>query len=443
VEEATRQVEQSIADAKSILEREQENINATLGGMDGAGYIGPRVPTLPGVVRSMEPREFTLAALKSSGARVTPQPADLYLTAENGGREYIRFEAHASPGTRSTLYAPGTTAFLRLVGRVVATGIHEVEDLDTNPIKESEEITRRRALSFDGTPRAVEIEEVHRYFEGIALVRVRAAAAHDSYEHLVEVSRAPTEHHARSGRSGLGPLPPTIEDPSLLLNMDSLAEAAKAEVAPMQAYRVKATMQEDGKLMVSNLPLMHHPHHCHTGDVHIVDVRWNGGHVSDQPSVSLFRSRRRCLSLFAGTAPHRLCGDPPLGAEAIQPQLWDSWFSELCDAGRYSGAEMDAQICQRLGVSLPRREVSRLWALAFEPNAGPWRSPQPSVITSRRDCSRTTRRSCETHSQHFCPTSSGISPPSSSRISMGPASRARPPMRRWCGAPWSLRRPPS
>jgi hypothetical protein len=28
-----------------------------------------------------------------------------------------------------------------------------------------------------------------------------------------------------------------------------------AEVSPMQAYRVKATIQEDGKLMVSNLPL--------------------------------------------------------------------------------------------------------------------------------------------------------------------------------------------
>ncbi len=29
---------------------------------------------------------------------------------------------------------------------------------------------------------------------------------------------------------------------------------------------------------------------------------------------------------------------------------------------------MYTQICQRLGVSLSRREVSRLWALAFEPN---------------------------------------------------------------------------
>ena len=126
-----------------------------LGGMDGAEYVGPRAPTLPGVVRSMEPRDFTLAAFKSLGARVTPQPTDLYLVEENGGREHIRFEENAGAGIRSTLYAPGTPAFLRLVSRVIATGIHDVEDLDRNPAKESKEITRRWVLAFGGTPKAV------------------------------------------------------------------------------------------------------------------------------------------------------------------------------------------------------------------------------------------------------------------------------------------------
>jgi HAD superfamily hydrolase (TIGR01509 family) len=69
----------------------------------------------------------------------------------------------------------------------------------------------------------------------------------------------------------------------------------------------------------------------------------------------------RRLAAFAATTR--------LGAEEVQRTLWDSGFSEQCDAGRYSGAQMHAEICQRLGVSLPRREVSRLWALAFEPNA--------------------------------------------------------------------------
>ncbi len=232
VEAATRKEEKSIADAKSTLEREEKSINEMLGGMDGAEYVGPRAPTLPGVVRSMEPRDFTLAAFKSLGARVTPQPSDLYLAEENGGREHIRFEENAGAGARSTLYAPGTAAFLRLVGRVIATGIHEVEDLDQNPAKENEEITRRWVLAFGGTPKAVEVEEVRRCLEGTAVVRVRATVAHDSYERLVEVSCSPAEHHAQAGRSGLGPLSPTIENPIALgLNIESLADAAKLDAA--------------------------------------------------------------------------------------------------------------------------------------------------------------------------------------------------------------------
>jgi superfamily II DNA or RNA helicase len=231
-EAATWQTEQSIDNAKAALKREEENINAMLGGMDGAEYVGPRAPTLPGVVRSMEPRDFTLAALKSLGARITPQPPDLYLAEENGGREHIRFEENAGAGARSTLYSPGTAAFLRLVSRVIATGIADVEDLDQNPVKESEEITRRWVLTFGGTPKAAEVEEVRRCFEGTALVRVRATVAHDSYERLVEVSCSPDEHHAQVDRSGLEPLPRTIENPIALgLNFDSLADTAKLDAA--------------------------------------------------------------------------------------------------------------------------------------------------------------------------------------------------------------------
>lgn len=232
VDAATRQAERSIADAKSALDREEESINAMLGGMDGAEYVGPRAPTLPGVVRSMEPRGFTLAALRSLGARVTPQPPDLYLAEENGGRERIRFEENAGAGVRSTLYAPGTAAFLRLVGRVIAAGIYDVEDLDQHPAKESEELAARWVLAFGGTPKAAEIEDVRRCFEGTALVRVRATVAHDSYERLVEVSCSPAEHHALVDRSGLGPLSHTIENPIAIgINIDRLADAAKLDEA--------------------------------------------------------------------------------------------------------------------------------------------------------------------------------------------------------------------
>jgi hypothetical protein len=125
VEKATRQAEQSIVEAKAKLQAEEANINAMLGSMDGAEYVGPRAPKLPPVVRSMEPQEFTLAALKSLGADVTPQLEGLYLVEENGGREWLRFD-EAGGERRATLYAPGSAPFSRLVSKMIATGVHRV-----------------------------------------------------------------------------------------------------------------------------------------------------------------------------------------------------------------------------------------------------------------------------------------------------------------------------
>jgi SNF2 family DNA or RNA helicase len=56
VAKATRQAEESIVEARAKLEAEEANIDAMLGSMEGAEYIGPRAPKLPPVVRSMDPQ---------------------------------------------------------------------------------------------------------------------------------------------------------------------------------------------------------------------------------------------------------------------------------------------------------------------------------------------------------------------------------------------------
>lgn len=232
VEAAIRLQEQSIAEAKSAIEREEQNINSMLGSMDGAEYVGPRTPTLPLVERSMNARDFTLSAFQSLGARVTQQRDDLYLVEESGRRELIKFEEGSISGTRSSLYAPGTAAFARLVDRVIATGIHDVEDIDQNPAKGSADLVRAWVDSFGGTVRDVKADAARRYFEGTAIVRVRATVAHDSYERLVAVRCSPDAHHAETDRAGLMPLAPTIESPSSLgINMQALAEAADLDPA--------------------------------------------------------------------------------------------------------------------------------------------------------------------------------------------------------------------
>lgn len=76
--------------------------------------------------------------------------------------------------------------------------------------------------------------------------------------------------------------------------------------------------------------------------------------------VCRFLPQRRLDAFVAATG---------LEAETIHQALWESGFSNDCDDGRYTEAEMVAQIGQRLGVSLAPPELRRLWATAFEPDA--------------------------------------------------------------------------
>jgi hypothetical protein len=196
VEEETRLQMESIENAKVELERGEKAINELLGSMDGAEYVGPRAPHLPGVSRCMDVREFTLAAFQSLGAQLTPRDDGLYLAEEDGGRKYIRFEEAAGSEVKSTLYAAGSAAFQRLVSRVIATGVHEVDDLDSNLAKKIEEIAREWVQSFGAKPMGAEVQEARRCFNGAALVRVRATVAHDSYERLIEVCCSDADHRA-------------------------------------------------------------------------------------------------------------------------------------------------------------------------------------------------------------------------------------------------------
>jgi superfamily II DNA or RNA helicase len=249
VEAATRQAEQSIADAKRALEREEESINSMLGGMDGAEYVGPRAPKLPEVERSMGLGEFTLAAFESLGARITQQTPEVYLVEEHGAREHIRFEEQVPSDKWTAFYAPGTPAFLRLVDRTIATGVHDVEDVDRNAAKESEELARQWITDFGGTFRSSEVDQVTLCYEGHALVRVRATVAHDSYERLVNILCSPEDHFALAGPSGLGALPHTIANPSTLgIDTAVLAESAKLDEAISEFCRFYLERREQEML---------------------------------------------------------------------------------------------------------------------------------------------------------------------------------------------------
>jgi hypothetical protein len=158
---------------------------------------------------------------------LTPRADGLYLVDDDGGREQVHFAETSGTDGRATSYAPGSAAFLRLVSRMIATGAHRVEDADDDPTRQADEISRSWIQSFGATPIATKVDGVRRCFEGIAVVRVRAAVAHDSYERLVEVACRPEEHKAHAVRSGLYELRDTIENAQHLgIDTERLADAA-------------------------------------------------------------------------------------------------------------------------------------------------------------------------------------------------------------------------
>jgi hypothetical protein len=245
---ATQQEEQSILQAKAKLEQEEANINAMLGSMAGAEYVGPRAPKLPPIVRSMDARAFALAALKSLGAQVTPSERGLYLVEEDGAREWIRFNEENAADPPATLYAPGSAAFSRLVSRMIATGLHQVKDEDGDAAQQKAyEISRGWVGRFGATPVATKVEGARRCFEGKALVRVRATVAHDSYERLVEVPCEPGEHNAHAVRSSLYKLTDPIENAKELgIETERLADAAGRDpgIAEFRRFYIERRAQE-------------------------------------------------------------------------------------------------------------------------------------------------------------------------------------------------------
>lgn len=232
VEAETRLAEQSIANAKETLEREEKQINDLLGSMDGAGYVGPRTPTLPTTVRSMEPEPFTLAALHELGSKVRPYATDLYESSRGTFREFIRFKEQGPANVKSTLYAPSSPAFQRMVDEIVATGVHDVEDADENPTQKLIAIARNWVEGFGGTAANISIRKAFRSLSGEALVRVRATVAHDAYERLVTVTCRHEDHLIESDASAFDRPVTTLSDAADAgLDTKKISRAAEGDEA--------------------------------------------------------------------------------------------------------------------------------------------------------------------------------------------------------------------
>jgi superfamily II DNA or RNA helicase len=210
--------EKSISDAKQRLKEEEQHINEIFGGMADSTEKGPKSPRLPVTLRAMNPAEFTLAALKLLGAKLSYNESGVLVSELAGKRELIRFNEDQISLEKSSLYEPGSLSFERLVGKVINNGLHLINDLDSNILEKTDALAAKWANSFGGASTKSQIEGVYRNFNGYILVRVRATVAHDSYERLVEIrypSESGQERH-NLGKKGLNLVEYEIDDASAL-----------------------------------------------------------------------------------------------------------------------------------------------------------------------------------------------------------------------------------
>lgn len=213
---ATLKAEKSIADAKIQLEQEEKNINSLLGKMDGAEESGPKCPKLPEPLYSMDIKTFVISALRYLGLKINEKSGEQIVTSDNG-QEIIRFEnsnLRSDSEFVSTLYAPGTPSFERLVTSISNKDLCIVDDIDLNVVNVVGGIAKKWVETFNGIIENFIITDVFRCFSGDAIVRVRATVACDSYERLVEVKCSPEEHCVNVGKNGLESVNEILENPS-------------------------------------------------------------------------------------------------------------------------------------------------------------------------------------------------------------------------------------
>lgn len=247
VKAAAERIANSIDAAKKTLEQEKANIDATLGGMDGYQYVGPKAPTLSPPHRSMAFEPFLRVAFENLGGSVQELAPGVLRIATRNGQEYARLREDVDPRyTRAPLYTPGSPPFLRLVDRLTASGLHRVSDGDGHARRVADELGASWAREFGGTNPRVEIAGVQRRFTGSATARVRATTAHDSYERLVDVPCAPADHSGTS-RDDLTTLPDLLQDPTATgLNRSPIVDAAHRDpdVAEFTRFYLERRAQE-------------------------------------------------------------------------------------------------------------------------------------------------------------------------------------------------------
>ena len=197
-EAAARMAEQSIEEARKILEEQQEEMNDKLGDMNAPDQADIPMPRLEPAKPSIPLEDFVLSALKREGYQVRDDGSGLY-SGRDANNDRVQFtfdpkvvEEHTQPGAFGgqgpQLYQPGKPAFERLVQRWI--GQSAVQGTDKRcTVDEASVIAERWAGTVPGaTFIEARASRGGGSVGGRVYCRTRAANAVDSYEKILSVT---------------------------------------------------------------------------------------------------------------------------------------------------------------------------------------------------------------------------------------------------------------
>lgn len=197
VDEAVRREEQSLDEARLLLQEKRQVIDAQLDGLDGLQGAAP-APALPDQPRSMVLEDFVIGALEHDDAVVTePRPGlfEIEPAAAEPFEAIIGVDARDRPHPDVVIYAPGEPAFETLADRWAAQDGALVYEHRAA----TDDVLRALAERWCSTIPGAALRDMERLgartaFQGEVLCAARAVVAHDSYQRLLSVDVLPDGH---------------------------------------------------------------------------------------------------------------------------------------------------------------------------------------------------------------------------------------------------------
>jgi len=195
-EQAASAAEQSIQEAKELIERSQEEMERTLGNSDEHEKSEVPMPRLQTIVPSMPLREFVIGALRAEGASVEELGDGLFSCQTDRQDDNFTFDEHVLErfnnrgvfmGRAPLLYQQGKPAFERLVQRWIDRSGARISD--QRSYAGDLELLGKHWVGGISQARFLSVKIISRSerFVGRVVCRTRIANAVDSYEKLIDL----------------------------------------------------------------------------------------------------------------------------------------------------------------------------------------------------------------------------------------------------------------